>query len=249
VKSLKLLILSALLLAAAGLAQASSYIEVTLPNGDLNSNLLTWTDGSAYTGLFGNTYTFNGVPFTFAQNPTNGYNIIELGGYNSVTMPVANVGTAYSVYTLINSAWGAAGTTIGYLTFVDTRGDRYKVALVEGSDVRDHYYNPNPYVNTLSNQTAGVTTSLVYGSPYFTQAPGYAHLDEQYIPLPSEFQTYGLADIIFQAHNGGCCQGEPFIAAATVDGSFVSTPEPSSLLLFGSGLAGFASLLRRKLKA
>jgi hypothetical protein len=45
--------------------------------------------------------------------------------------------------------------------------------------------------------------------------------------------------------NGSCCSGN-FIIWATPDYSPGTTPEPSSLLLFGSGILGVAGLLRKR---
>ena len=52
----------------------------------------------------------------------------------------------------------------------------------------------------------------------------------------------------FQVNDGASAYGE-WYAINTTDGSWSVTPEPSSILMLGSGLLGLAGMLRRKLKA
>ena len=165
-------------------ASAADYTPIALPT--LNTDIRTWTDGSAYDALFPtSSQTLGGVPFNF-QADASGNTAFEGG---SLTIPVGVSGVT-SVYTLINTAYGAYGANVGSVTFNGSAGDTYTVQLIEGSNVRDHYYNPSPFVNTTSDP---MTTEAVWGFNTY----GYAHLDMQDFTLPSAFADETLDSIVF----------------------------------------------------
>jgi hypothetical protein len=214
----------------------NTYTPVALPS--LNTDIRTWSDGSAYNPLFpspsfSSSQTLGGVPFQF-QADANGNTAFETG---SLTIPV-NVYGVSSVYTLINSAYGAYDADVGSVTFDGSLGSTYTVQLIEGWNIRDHYYNPYPFVNTTSDPT---TTEAVWGVNDY----GYAHLDMQDFTLPTSFADQTLVNIVFDSA-GGYPSGEPFIAGATV----LSTPSvpdagfSASLLGLSAGVLGW---FRRRL--
>lgn len=122
---------------AATSANAASYSTVSLPisgaTDSLVADITQWSDGGAYYGLFPSSQTFGGVPF---QLQTNDYGHNVLMTWSDVQV---NVFGATNVYTLINTAWGSLGETVGDLTFYGSAGAVYSVSLVEGGNVRDHY--------------------------------------------------------------------------------------------------------------
>ena len=189
-----------------------SYFPV--PVSPLNEDITTWNDGSLYAGKFNGTQTLGGVPFEL-QTDADGDNVFwgtdlnlsTFSGSSSLTLTLAtNLYGATTVYTLINSAWGTAGSNVGSITFNASNGDTYTVQLVEGVNVRDHFYGG--YVNTVSSST--VTTSVI-GS----DTPGTAHLDMQAFALPASFAGETLTSIVFTS-TGGSATGLPFLAGATV---------------------------------
>ena len=208
-------------------AIAGTFTTLTLPT--LTSDIRTWTDGSAYNPLFpSSSPTFAGVPFQFQSDPNN--NTIFFGGTltdpaaGTLDIPVNQYGVG-TVYTLINTAYGSLGADVGSITFNGTGGLTYTVQLVEGVNVRDHFYGG--FVDTTSDPS---TTEAVFG----LSAPGNAHFDMQAFTLPSQFNTATLTDIEFFSVADESV-GKPFLAAATV----LAVPEPATYgALTALGLLG-----------
>lgn len=219
--------LAALVLAAAAAAsQAADFTTLTLPT--LNADIRTWTDGATYNPLFPGTHTYNGVPFALAVDAQS-HTVYHAGGDpGPLDIPVGIFGVT-TAYSLINSAWGSYGTNVGSMEFFGSAGGYYKVDLVEGTNVRDHY--DDGYNNTIDG---------VGAVAWFNVGPGRARLDEQIYNLPSEFGTQTLTKITFTGLDQGA-NGVPFIAGATVS----AVPEPGALALMSAGI-GLLALLRRR---
>ena len=202
------------------LGQGTKYVPLPLPEltDDIRGD--GWTSGWLYEVLFPSSdLLLGGVPFHFQAD--NVGNTIFFGGTleapeaDTLVIPVGLRGVK-TVYTLINSAYGAAGATIGSVTFVGSKGDTYTVDLIEGWNVRDHWYNVNAqgddvFVNTTTDPS---TIEAVFG----INEPLNAHLDMQVFTLPGRFAGQTLTEIWFDSflldpYNAG----KPFIAAATVE--------------------------------
>lgn len=215
--------------AAAGPAAAaiSPYTALALPT--LTSNITTWSDGGAYAPLFPSSeQTFDGVPFKFASDAA-GNNVFING---TLTIDVGQYGVTRA-YAIVDSAFGSQGATIGSLTFHAAGGDRYTVDLVEGLNIRDHYYGS--FVNTTSDPHL---TQAVWG----VNAPGHAHLDMLEIVLPSSFARDTLTSMTFESP--GVAGGSPFLAAATV--TTAPVPLPAAVWLLGSALGSLGCAAKRR---
>jgi len=213
---------------------AASYTTLVLPT--LTADIRTWTDGAAYSSLFPSSAVFDSVPFQL-QLDVNGNNVFVGPGAPGATgaietdIPVGVYGVS-NVYTLINSAYGTMGVNIGSITFNGSAGASYTVSLIEGDNVRDHYYGS--FVNSTS---ASYVTQAVVGINDY----GHAHLDMQNFALPATFQTQTLTDIVF--YSPGTPGGIPFLAGTTV--AAIPEPETYAMLLAGLGLLGFMARHRK----
>lgn len=216
---LRLAGLSMIGLTMASGAWSQTYTTIALPDDQLNADIRTWSSGSDYNALFPSSQsTSGGVPFVLGLN-AGGNNVIY--DVNSVDIPVGVAGVQ-TVYTLINTAFGAQGALVGQLTFTATNGDTYSVSLIEGVNVRDHY--AGSFVNTVS---APNVTLNVFGSP----DNGRAHLDMQAFALPASFGATTLQKVTFESYHAGG-SGLPFVAGITV----AAVPEPGSVALLLAGL-------------
>ncbi len=186
-------------ISTAGAANAEHYTTLTLRT--MNADIRTMSDGNIYLSLFPSSQTFAGVPFSLQVD--NAGNDVFAG----VGQLVINVGVfgVTDVYTLINTAYGTANANVGSITFNGSAGASYTVQLIEGNNVRDHYFGR--YVNSTS---ASYVTQAVFG----TNVAGRAHLDMQHFVLPAAFQSQNLANIVFNSTGGN--SGNPFLVAATV---------------------------------
>ena len=200
-------------------AGATMYIPLILP--ELTADIRTFSGGSNYNSLFSGPGTttdwiWNGVPFDLAED-SNGNTVYYSTTATSLTIP-ANVYGVTQAYTLINSAWGTGGVSVGKVEFYGSAGGYYEVDLVEGTNVRDHYNDG------FENNIDGVTAVNA-----FTSQDGMDRLDMQIYNLPSSFATQTLTDIVFTIFAEG--GGLPFIAAATVQetaGAITEFPVPTA---------------------
>lgn len=192
---------------------AGRYVTAILPV--LNTDISTWTGGSIYNTLFPGRHTWNGVPFILENRLK--YANAKVFAEGTLTIPV-NVRGVAKVYSIINSAWGEFGATIGKIEFVGSGTAYYKVDLIEGINVRDHY-NGN-----FNNIIDGI-----HAVPAFIPGPGEGRLDMQIYTLPSSFARETLKEIVFTGYESPDYSGAPFIAAVTVEAH--APPKGTVLLL------------------
>lgn len=209
----------------------------------LDADIRTWTDGAAYAPLYevGGTQELGGVPFIFpAIAPGVAGNTIFYGGALGATAPASlvipvGVGGVTKVYALINTAYGAEGNIAGQMLFRAGEAN-YPVDLVEGANVRDHYFGS--FVNTTTDPN---TTQDVYG----ISGQGNAHYDMLMFALPDGFQ---LDTIVFtsSAVENNPINGKAFLAAVTVASGTQVPDGGAMLILVGLGALGLGLLRARR---
>jgi hypothetical protein len=224
-----LLIGAAVSAGVAGIASKAEAASVDL-SSYFNSDASTYTGGDAYP--VGGPLNINGVHFdlgTFA----GGLGVIYNGAPTTTKITGLNI-TGSTVFTVINSAFGAAATTIGSISFIDTNDIAYTFDLTEGDNVRDHY---NGFYNNVAPN--------VYGTATFQSANpalSFDRLDAQRFVLPA---LVTLKEIDFTDNGLGVGGGSPFLAAITV----AATPIPATLPLLATALAGLGGIGWRRRKA
>ena len=121
--------------------------------------------------------------FTLANYAHGGTGIIQTPNQSkpSAFDISVNIADPTTVYTLINSAYGTYGDTVGSVEFQATGGLDYTVNLVEGGDIRDH--NNDGFNNTIGQGKLG---GMYVGSVYY--GGGQVRLDEQGFVLPASLQ-------------------------------------------------------------
>ncbi|MGH9441796.1 MAG: hypothetical protein ACRD16_05935 [Thermoanaerobaculia bacterium] len=212
---------------AAGPALAS---DVPVDLGAFVNFDLTTASGGANYPQNGGPLTVAGIPFTLTVG-SNGKTAIVLpsetsGDMQTFSIPVGVSGVT-SVYTLINSAFGACSTPIGELDFVGASSTTFVFNLTEGVNARDHFNDG--YCNTVTD---------VAGTANFGPDD---RLDMQQIDLPATFVSDTLVRIDFKSYGAGHA-GVPFLAAATTVSGAVEAVQTVPTLNPGM-LAGFACLL------
>jgi len=195
-------------------------------------------------GIDGNDNAFfisgpnNPNPAGSIQDISNGFISAASGAPNTLMFGewVASGSTPTGVsYELGSSAFGTdlgSGTVVqnsGNTTLLETNGFGYGVWATTVSITSGAMTSGNEYWLSLSNATdSGGTNSGAWDIPN-TGLGG---------PATCNFRQSGT--------NFGNCGlgGESFTLTGTQGGT---TPEPSSIMLFGSGILGLAGILRRKL--
>lgn len=227
--------LAAVALAPATSAHAAQTIDI---GGYTNADIQTYSGGLNYP-VGGSTIQIGGVDFLLSTlDGTAGTTGVIQTPFGSSSFDVAlNGAMANTAYVIINSSFGLLPLQNGELWFSDTNGNQVKFDLIEGFNVRDHFFN-NVFIQDVTSPN--LIGTAVYGN-------NIVRLDAYRYTLPTNFGP--LLNVSFRGVDANGATGQPFLAAITLDNVRTgAVPEPATwmMMLFGFGVIGGAMRYRRR---
>ena len=190
---------------------------------------------------------------SYDNGPINGTTdawTINFGYVVSDTFTTASNGTMTG---FSFGVWEFPGDTLSSVDYSVTSGENsgtvYGSGTASGAALTDKFISTNQYGYDIDKITySGAEIAVVTGTTYW--------LNLQNAAVPSGDPVYWDENSGAGCGGGGCPSKASESSLGTIaseaftistSGSSGTTPEPSSIMLFGSGILGLAGVLRRKL--
>ena len=168
---------------------------------------------------------------TVAGLTTGGSVCTGNGGLNPLGQTCTAGSTASYAYVTLNFGTTATGSTVQSETFALING-LTQANILDGATAGTSASVSDYTVNYLG-QNYTVDASLVWGPNTITGGPNASFiLDAQEFPVFEQFQSLYLTSVVI-TDNGSAATNHEVLSAVSI----TPTPEPSTLLLLGAGLA------------
>lgn len=226
-------LLMALTVVASFAARANASVFETIPLGgyanfDVADNVANSPQGSDV--LLG------GIPFDMTNG--RGYRapfVNETQLEETIIFDDLSIAAPETVFLMLNSAWGIAGTHVSDIFIETSSGLQMSVPIVEGINIRDYAESPN-WVNSVTDPMSIEVLSSIHPPTGWN-----SRIDRYQIELPLSWTAEILDSITIHSFPGPMNGGTLHLQGGI---TVQSIPEPSSALLLGA--AGLAAICRRR---